>query len=131
SPCGKHWAVYENETVHLRAGHVCERLLDLTGISRFEGLKLNPQRARRGLRVFEYILKFSCGKRSRLPEDSDAGDTGDRLFQELQSLCCQLWIVLHRSREVPTRPVEAVHEAEGDRISAQQEDDRDRTRGVP
>jgi len=42
SPCGKHWAVYENETVHLRAGHVCERLLDLAWISRFEGLKLNP-----------------------------------------------------------------------------------------
>jgi hypothetical protein len=111
SPCGKHWAVYENETVHLRAGHVCERLLNLAGISRFEGLKLNPQRARRGLRVFQYILKLGCGKRSRLPEDSDAGLTlgGDRLFQELEALRCQFRVVLHCPCEVLTGPLEAVH----------------------
>src|SRR5437879_9355473 len=85
SPCGKHWAVYENETVHLRAGHVCERLLDLAGISRFKGLKLNRQRARRGSRVIEYTLKPGRGKRSTPPEHSDAGDTAARLYQALES----------------------------------------------
>jgi hypothetical protein len=36
-----------------------------------------------------------------------------------------------RPREIPTRPLETVHQAEGNRISPEQEDDRDRTRGVP
>jgi hypothetical protein len=83
------------------------------------------------LRIFDYVLKLGCGKRSGLPEDSDAGDTGDYLFQEVDALRSQLWVALHRPREIPTGPLEAVRQAEGNRISPEQEDDRDCTRGVP
>src|SRR4029453_1356575 len=91
----EHWAVHDNETVHLRAGHICERLLELARLLYFEGLKLDLQSARRGLRVLEYVSKLGFSEHSGLPEECHAGDARDRLFQQPQSHRGQFGVVLH------------------------------------
>jgi hypothetical protein len=101
---------------------------EVAGSPRFQQLKLHLQQPRRDLCLFQLErLRWN----SWIREHGHAGDSGNRLLEQLQPLADQLRRESGHSSDVSPRPRQAGHEPTPDRIVMIRHDDGDRRRGAP
>src|SRR5262249_53777091 len=113
APIIKKWVSGNQDRVDVLLINGCEGGLEVAFSAGIEYTNLAPERVHRRLKFCQ--LRFRDWV-IHVCKYSDPGDRGNQFEQEFQSLCHGLACDQSHARDVTARPVEAVHDAEHDRI---------------
>jgi len=117
------WVGTDEQRIGTLLGEVGEHLIEIAFGGRTQDCKLDAESARCGLRLS--FLRLSDGA-GRIDEQSDQLGLRQHVVQELQSFFGQGRQNQPNSRDVAAGIVETGDKAELERVSAGDEDDRDR-----
>jgi hypothetical protein len=108
------------------AGHRGESAVELVGCPHLYELKFNGEGPRRRLRRLQHVSRRALAESAGMPKRSDAGNIGQRLLEQTETLGDNLRAEKRQACDVPARPRERSHEPVFDRVAHDRHDDWDR-----
>ena len=133
-PCGKidnmsslaekHWARQYDESIGALSGHRQECAIEVGCLPHLHEFKLHQQSACCSLHLLHHLTHRRLAVSARMPEGSNARDSGKSPLEQLQPLSGKLRAKERHSGNVAARPREAGHEAVPDGVAHGRHHDR-------